>query len=73
MPPIIAILAHLGSLVKAGKDIEQTLADVVAKKSVGADLAADLADLGTILAVFPVPGLDPAIVAKAISDIQSAI
>ncbi len=69
----LKIVSHLGSLVSTGKDVEACVSDLLAKKAVGADISKVLDDLGALLAVFPVPGLDPAIVTQVIAGLKAVV
>ncbi len=70
---LLKIVTHLASIVSAGKDIEGFVADLLAKKAVGADISKVLDDLGSLLALFPVPGLDPAVVTQVITGLKAVV
>ncbi len=70
---ILKIVTHLASIVKAGKDVEGFISDLLAKKAVGADISQVMDDISALLAVFPVPGVDPALVTQIITSLKTVV
>jgi hypothetical protein len=76
MPSVLTLLLHLGSLVGDARDVEGLVADLFAKKSVGADITKVLGDLAALFAngVLPLPpGLTASEVAAAFTSLLSAL
>jgi hypothetical protein len=74
-PSILALLLHIGSVLKTIKDIEAGVADVVKGKASAADAQAVLADLAALLSsgIFNIPGLSGDQLTAVIGQLTAAL
>ena len=57
---VLTLVMHIGAVLKAGRDMESTIGDLLAKKNIKADIADELADVVDLIAdsVIAVPGVE---------------
>lgn len=70
---ILKLVEHLGTLVTTGRDAEKLVSDLMTGKAVGPDAQALISDVSAILAVFPIPGVDPGIITSALASLKAAV
>lgn len=57
MPSVFTILFHIGSIIQTIKDLEKTVADLLAKKDAGGDVTQLIADIESLFSsgIIPLP------------------
>jgi hypothetical protein len=71
----IAILLHIGGIISVVKDAEKSIADIIAKKSVGADVALLVDDLCALFTsgLLNIPGATASEITAALQSLKTLI
>jgi len=73
-PSILQVMLHIGTLIAMVKDVEKSIADLVAKKNVSADMKQVLEDVLLLLqsGLIQIPGMSSEQIAQVIKDIEAS-